>query len=195
MFSSKRYKETMFSGQRQEIHFETKTKFSTLDQPILLKKNYIIKSNGITVQYILKNEGPIAVQGKFAVESNFAELNLLNPNYKPYNIEIVSGESITQGTSEKPCRESVHDGLVKNASAAQVTDCNSNVSFMFTPNEEAGVTFFPVTFKRRNMDTDILQNESRTFVTAFVWDVDLAAGMEVEKTINLTITQTRKKRK
>ena len=195
MFSSKRYKETMFSGQRQEIHFETKTKFSTLDQPILLKKNYIVKSNGITVQYILKNEGPIAVQGKFAVESNFAELNLLNPNYKPYDIEIVSGEKIARGTSEKPCRESIQDGLAQKASAVQITDSNSNVTFVFTPNEEAGVTFFPVTFKRRNMDTDILQNESRTFVTAFVWDVDLAAGMEVEKTINLTINQTRKKRK
>ena len=66
---------------------------------------------------------------------------------------------------------------------------------MFTPNEEAGVTFFPVSIKRRNMDTDILQNESRTFVAALMWDVDLAAGMEVEKTINLTITQTRKRRK
>ncbi len=195
MFSAKRYKETFFSSQKQEIRFETKTKFSTLDQPILLKKNYIVKSNGITVQYILKNEGPVAVQGKFAVESNFAELNLLNPNYKPYNIEIVSGEKIAQGTSEKPCRESVQGGLVQKASAVQITDANSNVTFVFTPNEEAGVTFFPVTFKRRNMDTDILQNESRTFVTAFVWDVDLAAGMEVEKTINLTINQTRKKRK
>lgn len=195
MFSSKRYKEVLFSSQKQEIQFETKTKFSTLDQPILLKKNYIIKSNGITVQYILKNEGPIAVQGKFAVESNFAELNLLNPNYKPYNIEIVSGENIITGSSSDPCRKLVKDGLVQKASAVQITDSNSNVSFMFTPNEEAGVTFFPVSIKRRNMDTDIVQNESKTFVASFLWDVDLAASMEVEKTINLTITYTRKHRK
>lgn len=195
MFSAKRYKEVLFSSQKQEIHLETKTKFSTLDQPILLKKNYIIKSNGITVQYILKNEGPIAVQGKFAVESNFAELDLLNPNYKPYNIEIVSGQNLVNGTSAKPCADDIPGGLAQKASAVQITDCNSNVSFMFTPNEEAGVTFFPVTFKRRNMDTDILQNESRTFVTAFIWDVDLAAGMEIEKTISLTITHTRKRRK
>lgn len=195
MFSAKRYKELFFSSQKQEIHLETKTKFSTLDQPILLKKNYIIKSNGITVQYILKNEGPIAVQGKFAVEANFAELDLLNPNYKPYSIEIVSGQDLVNGTSAAPCVQSVSGGLVQKASAVQITDCNSNVSFMFTPNEEAGVTFFPVTFKRRNMDTDILQNESRTFVAAFIWDVDLAASMEIEKTINLTITHTRKRRK
>ncbi len=195
MFSAKRYKETMFSSPRQEIHFEAKTRFSTLDQPILLKKNYIVKSNGITVQYILKNEGPIAVQGKFAVESNFAELNLLSPNYKPYSIEIVSGQDIVSGTSAARCHESVPGGLVPKASAVQITDSNSSVSFMFTPNEEAGVTYFPVAFKRRNMDTDILQNESRTFVAAFIWDVDLAAGMEIEKTINLTITQTRKRRK
>ncbi|MCR5045551.1 MAG: DUF1926 domain-containing protein [Treponema sp.] len=195
MFSAKRYKEVLFSSPRQEIHFETKTKFSTLDQPISLKKNYIVKSNGITVQYILKNEGPITVQGKFAVESNFAELDLLNPNYKPYSIEIVTGQNIVIGTSDNYCRQTVQDGLIQKASALQITDSNSNVSFMFTPNEEAGVTFFPVTFKRRNMDTDILQNESRTFVTAFIWDVDLAASMEIEKTINLTITQTRKRRK
>ena len=195
MFSAKRYREVLFSSQRQEIHFETKTKFSTLDQPILLKKNYIIKSNGITVQYILKNEGPIAVQGKFAVESNFAELDLLNPNYKPYNIEIASGQSIINGTSATSCADKIPDGLAQKAAAVQITDCNSNVSFTFMPNEEAGVTYFPVTFKRRNMDTDILQNESRTFVTAFIWDVDLAAGMEIEKTISLTITHTRKRRK
>lgn len=195
MFSAKRYKEVLFSSQRQEIHFETKTKFSTLDQPISLKKNYTVKSNGISVQYILKNEGPIAVQGKFAVESNLAELDLLNPNYKPYSIEIVAGERIEQGSSDKACRESVPGGLVANASAVQITDANSNVTFVFTPNEEAGVTFFPVTFKRRNMDTDLLQNESCAFVTAFIWNVDLAAGMEVEKTINLTINQTRKRRK
>lgn len=195
MFSAKRYREVLFSSQRQEIQFEAKTKFSTMDQPILLKKNYIVKSNGITVQYILKNEGPIAVQGKFAVESNLAELDLLSPNYKPYNIEIVSGQNIMNGTSASYCREIVQGGLVAKASAVQITDSNSNVSFMFTPNEEAGVTFFPVTFKRRNMDTDILQNESRTFVSAFIWDVDLAAGMEIEKTINLTITQTRKRKK
>ena len=195
MFSAKRYREVSFSSQRHEIHLETKTKFSTLDQPISLKKNYTVKSNGITVQYILKNEGPIAVQGKFAVESNLAELALLNPNYKPYSIEIVSGQSIVKGTSAAGCKETVPGGLVTGASAVQITDENSNVSFVFTPNEEAGVTFFPVTFKRRNMDTDILQNESRTFVSAFVWNVDLPAGMEVEKTINLTISQTKKRKK
>ncbi len=195
LFSAKRYNETAFSGPRQEIHLETRTNFSTLNQPILLKKNYIVKSNGISVQYILKNEGPIAVKGKFAVESNFAELNLLNPNYKPYNIEVVSGTEIVSGFSTEPCCKSVRDGLIQKASAIQISDCNSNVSFMFTPNEEAGVTFFPVTFKRRNMDTDIVQNESRTFVAAFIWDVDLAAAMEVEKTISLTITYTRKHKK
>ena len=122
-------------------------------------------------------------------------LNLLNPNYKPYNIEIVAGENIITGSSAEPCCKTIKDGLVQKASAVQITDSNSNVSFMFTPNEEAGVTFFPVSIKRRNMDTDIVQNESKTFVASFVWDVDLAASMEVEKTINLTITYTRKHRK
>ncbi len=195
MFSAKRYQETFFSSQKQEIRFEARTKFSTLDQPILLKKNYAVKSNGITVQYILKNEGPVAVQGKFAVESNFAELYLLNPDSKPYKIEIVSGENVVTGSSAEPCRDLFKDGIAQNVSAVQISDENSNMSFVFTPNEEAGATYFPVTFKRRNMDTDILQNESRTFVTALIWDVDLAAGMEVEKTINLTISQTRKRRK
>ena len=194
MFSAKRYKESLFSSARQEIHLEAKTKFSTLDQPILLKKNYTIKSNGITVQYILKNEGPITVQGKFAVESNFAELNLLNPNYKPYNIEVVSGETIISGSSAEPCCKKNKDGLIQRASAVQITDLNSNVSFMFTPNEEAAVTFFPVNIQRRNMDTDIVQNESKTFVAAFIWDVDLKASMEVEKTISMTINYTKKRK-
>lgn len=194
LFSARRYREVSFSSKRQEIHFEASTNFSTLDQPILLKKNYVVKSDGIQVQYILINQGPVAVRAKFAVESNFAELNLLNPGYTPYNIEIVSGDNVIFGSSEKACTTLIKDGLLQNASALQVTDRNSNVNFIFTPNENAAVTFFPVTFKRRNMESDIVQNESRTFVTALIWDVDLAAGMEVEKTINLSITYRKHKK-
>lgn len=195
LFSAKRYKEIAFSSQKQEIVLEAKTQFSTMDQPISLKKKYIVKSSGIVVQYILKNEGPIAVKAKFAVEANLAELNLLGTDYKPYNIELASGGEIIGGTSDVACYEKVQGGLLQKVSAMQITDSNSNVSFVFTPNEEAGATYFPVTFKRRNMDSDIVQNESRTFVSALVWDVDLPAGLEVEKTISLTIAYSRKAKK
>lgn len=194
-FSANIYKEISFSSQKQEILLETRTRFSTLDQPISLRKKYIVKSSGIQLQYILKNEGPIAIKAKFAVETNLAELNLLESDYKPYNIELVSAGEILSGTSDIPCHANVESGVVQKVSALQITDANSNVSFVFAPNEEAGVAYFPVAFRRRNMEGDIVQNESRTFVSAFLWDLDLPAGMEVEKTISLTVSYMRRQRK
>lgn len=102
---------------------------------------------------------------------------------------------ILSGTSDIPCHANVESGVVQKVSALQISDANSNVSFVFTPNEEAGVTYFPVAFRRRNMEGDIVQNESRTFVSAFLWDLDLPAGMEVEKTISLAVSYMRRQRK
>lgn len=195
LFSANIYREVAFSSQKQEILLETKTRFSTLDQPISLKKKYVVKSSGIQLQYILKNEGPVAVKAKFAVETNLAELNLLGSDYKPYNIELVSAGEILNGKSDIPCHVTVEGGVIQKVSALQITDTNSNVSFVFAPNEEAGVTYFPVAFRRRNMEGDIVQNESRTFVSAFLWDLDLPAGMEVEKTISLSVSYIRRQRK
>ena len=195
LFSANIYREVAFSSQKQEILLETRTRFSTLDQPISLKKKYVVKSSGIQLQYILKNEGPVAVKAKFAVETNLAELNLLGSDYKPYNIELVSAGEILSGKSDIPCHATVEGGVIQKVSALQITDTNSNVSFVFAPNEEAGVTYFPVAFRRRNMEGDIVQNESRTFVSAFLWDLDLPAGMEVEKTISLSVSYIRRQRK
>lgn len=195
LFSARRYREISFSSQKQEILLETRTRFSTMDQPILLRKKYSVNSNGILVQYIIRNEGPIAVKAKFAVEMNLAELNLLGSDYKPYNFELVSAGSVIAGTSDSACHLAFDGGIVDKVSAMQISDANSGVSFVFTPNEEASVTYFPVSFRRRNMDGDIVQNESRTFVSAFIWDLDLPAGMEVEKTISFALSYARKQRK
>lgn len=195
LFSTRRYREVSFSSQKQEILFEARTKFSTLDQPILLRKKYSVNSNGILVQYIIRNEGPIAVKAKFAVEMNLAELNFLGSDYKPYNFELVSSGSVIAGTSDSACHLASSGGIMENVSAMQISDVNSGVSFVFTPNEEAGVTYFPVTFRRRNIDGDVVQSESRTFVSAFVWDLDLCAGMEVEKSISFALSYARKQRK
>lgn len=195
LFSARRYREISFSSQKQEILLEARTKFSTMDQPILLRKKYSVNSNGILVQYIIRNEGPIAVKAKFAVEMNLAEFYLLGSDYKPYNFELVSAGSVIAGTSDSACHPAFDGGVVGKVSAMQISDANSGVSFVFTPNEEAGVTYFPVAFRRRNMDGDIVQNESRTFVSAFIWDLDLSVGMEVEKTISFALSYARKQRK
>lgn len=195
LFSARRYREISFSNQKQEIVLEARTRFSAMDQPILLHKKYSVNSNGILVQYIIRNEGPIAVKAKFAVEMNLAELDLLRSDYRPYSFELVSSESVIAGTSDSACHCSVEGGVVENVSAMQISDANSGISFVFTPNEEAGVTYFPVTFRRRNMDGDIVQNESRTFVSAFIWDLDLPAGMEMEKTISFALSYARRQRK
>lgn len=194
-FSNNRYRELGFSSQRHEIQLGTYSTFSSRKLPISLKKNYIVKSNGLSVQYILKNNSEEHLKARFASESNLTETAFLSADYVPYQIEAVSGGEIKASSSESACYTMSRDGLLHDISAVQVSDLNSNVSFMFEPNENSYLTFSPITFKRRQADAETALDADRTFCMALVWDVDLEPGMEMEKTINLSITYSRKRKK
>ena len=165
IFSKTLFSESMFDSQRREVVLLGRGRFSEMQQTLSLRKKYITTSSGIAVQYILKNESPLVVKAKLVTELNFADTHFSDDNC--YTMEIISA-----GTKKTPAK----NALITDVSYVQLTDTLSNVAFVLDPNENAGVVICPVSSK-----------EGRTVSVALCWDVDLAAGREIEKTVNFSI--------
>lgn len=187
VFSGNIYRESYYNAQKREIFLETNSFFPSLDQTILLKKKYTIFPNGIQVQYIIKNTSPIFLKAKFVVESNFAQTNFGEKGFDGYKIDVVDNSLLQEKTSESL-------SFMKNVDAFQLSDTDNNISFMFEPNETANLVSYPITFMRKKTDSGKLEPAGRTLSLSLAWDVNLACGMEMEKTINLTIIPVKKRK-
>ena len=171
VFSKTLFSESMFDSQRREVILLGRGRFSEMQQTLSLRKKYITTSSGIAVQYILKNESPLVVKAKLVTELNFADTHFEKDIC--YTMEIISA-----GTKKTPEK----NALINDVSYVQLTDMFSNVAFVLEPNESAGVVICPVSSK-----------DGRTISVALCWDVDLAAGREIEKTVNFSIMAHRPK--
>lgn len=191
IFSEKQYKEVAFVKQRNEIHLESQASFGSYKQNVLLKKKYTITSNGLTVQYILKNNSSNQLKAKFAVESNFAQTTFKNLPL----LNVVSNGEVKEFSTDKSCAKLYSSGQLKNVSAVQFMDIENNTSFLFEPNENSSLTFSPMTFLRPKDSSQNLETIGKLLSLALIWDVELEGGMEMEKTINFTITYSKKKSK
>lgn len=188
VFSNTDFVEKKFDNKRMEVQMEGKGDYSSLNQPVTLRKNYLISSAGFVVQYILKNESPLALRGHFVVESNFAQTCFedCKTSGSQYSTEVlVEGNRIEPGETNRLIPSGV--------SLVQVTDCADKTSFRFEPNEDCG--FINYEFgNKRPIDDDNIVLTSKTYVTTLFWDVDLAAGMEMEKTVNFSIVPAKKRK-
>lgn len=182
IFANKKYNQVLFSSKRQEIRLECSGLFSSQKQPVKLKKNYFITSNGLTVQYILKNESTVPLSGKLTVESNFSR----SDEKLIYKMEVLSN-----GEKKELVTDDSKNSVINKVSFAQIVDTQSNVAFIFEPNENASLIYSQISFMRPN-DKEENVIAGRTFSVAFAWDVQLPPGMEMEKTINFTIVANKK---
>lgn len=187
VFSGNVYKEVSFSSQKHEICLETNSKFPDLNQTINLKKKYVVTTNGIMVQYIIKNTSPIALKAKFVVESNFAQTCFNQESFSSYKIDVVNDNQVEAKTPESL-------EFMRNVDAFQIIDSDNNVAFTFEPNETANLVTYPIVFMRKTTDSSKLEPAGRTLSLSLAWDVDLAAGMEMEKTINFAIVPGKKRK-
>ena len=189
IFSQVSFTQTGFDKKRHEIKLTGLGEYSALKLPVSLRKNYIINSNGFTVQYILKNESPLALKAALVVESNFAQTDFSSADCNSYSVEVIAGgEKSNLDAITAP--ECMHD-----ISFMQITDTANDISFVYEPNEDADITCMPLYFHRPQPQNGNLQVAGTTFLASLCWNVDLAAGMEMEKTINFTIiTPKRRKR-
>ena len=101
VFSRIYYKEIKFSSSRKELILLAEAEYKPTHQKVSLRKKYIFNSNGMTVQYILKNESAKPMQLKFAVESNFADVSFENGIIHYFNIEAANQEKSIQLSNQK----------------------------------------------------------------------------------------------
>lgn len=188
IFSRVLFAQKNFDSQKHEIQLIGKGEFGALQQPVILTKKYIANSNGFTVQFILKNESPIALKAHLVVESNFAQTDFSSADSNSYTVEaIASDEKCTPDAKRSP-------KTVSKVSFVQINDSVNDISFVYEPNEDASLLCMPISFRRPNSEKATPVPAGTTFVVSLCWDVDLAAGMEMEKTINFAIVLPKKKR-
>lgn len=193
IFSKSLYSEINFSEAHHEITLFATALFKE-KQKISLRKKYTMNSNGLMVQYILKNESSDILRAKFAVESSFAQTNFNAKDYNPFSLDILSGgtkQEIDTSTSSSQLNES---GRLKDVEGIWITDTDNNITFVFESNENCGLTFAPIVFNRPEYTTGELVPASMTFANAMFWDIELAPGMEMEKTINFSVYTSKRKR-
>ena len=187
VFSRIYYREAKFSPSHMELQLLAEAEYKPTHQKVSLRKKYIFNSNGMTVQYILKNESSSRMHLKFAVESNFADVSFEDGKVNYFTIEVADQKKVTQVLSNK--------NMVANVEAARLTDSAKGIAFSFEPNETCGYFYLPLIFKRPDFNKNVLQTCAATFVSTLFWDIDIESGKETEKTINFTINSVRKDKK
>lgn len=194
VFSRIQYEEIKYSQSHHEIQLGAKAIWKPGNQKIYIRKKYIINSDGMYVQYIIKNESEKNLHAKFAVEMNIA-----NTDFDEENITYNSIELVDNG--EKFCPENnntyefLKNNKLKNVAVARISDTDSGTSFVFEPNENCGFCYNPIIFKRQNVSDGEIVPADLTNVSTLFWDINLEPKMETEKSINFTIIPYKKKRK
>lgn len=187
LFSSVQFSERKVTVKRKEIQLEARGEFSLGNVPVRLRKNYSFSSSGISVQYILKNEGQPDIDGIFAVELNFAQ-SRFDRSYsggQQYSCELIAdGNRLSLSASEPFFAGS---GI----SLLQVKDSADKRLFVIEPNEESGLvcSLIPV---RRPAGGKTEADCSFVYSVSLCWKISLAAGVETEKTINVAIVPVKK---
>jgi hypothetical protein len=176
LFHNRHYSEVLFNRIRKEIRLQTTGIFGTL--PVSLKKNYFLSDNGIQVQYILTNQGDKKLTACFAVSSAFCPPGNRREERK---IELVIN------TEHQDIPAAARFARPDGVSCVQFTDEPNNVSIILEPNEASGFLLNPgVSEENGNAATVCCVN---------YWPIELEPGMQMEKTINMTIRTPAKKRK
>lgn len=194
IFSKYIYSELDFNAQHKEVQLFASAKFQKR-QKISLRKKYVCQSSGMMVQYILKNESSEILNAKFAVESSFAQTNFNAKDFNAFSLDIVSGGKKQEIDTKTSSRQLNDSGKLSDVEGIWVTDTDNNITFVFEPNESCGMSFNPIVFNRPEYTTGDLVPAGMTFANTMFWDITLAPGMEMEKTINFTIYSHKRAKK
>ncbi len=183
VFPSVLYQEMLVDRARHEVFLKASGAFGALRVPVSLKKNYTVSENSVKVQYILKNEGPFAAAGWFAVESN---LSLPGCGEKEQKVEVIENDE--KRVLPPPSQFRSSSGI----SYVQVDDIVSDVQFVFEPNENAGISVSPLVITRPLGGKMAPRYQATTLV--FFWHMDLAPGYETAQPLSCRIVTGRKRR-
>lgn len=194
VFSQVHYTEIKFAPNRHEIHLSANAVFTPTKQEVSLKKKYIINSEGMNVQYILRNNSSKPLKAKFAVESNFNNVNYVNSKSYDFTIDVLNnGEKQNIDSSVSTVKLNKKD-KINCVDFVRINDVDNEVSFSFEPNELCSYYYRPIIFKRP-VSKEQVKDGGKTSVSTLVWDINIDSGKETEKNINFTISSNRRIKK
>ncbi len=153
VFSRIQYSEVKYSNTHHEIKLAASAVCLPSKQKVYLRKNYIINSTGMYVQYIIRNDSDKRLNAKFVVESNFAHTSFNQENITYYDLELVNNGNKIKLQSDVSSKELSLNGDVNNISVARITDIDNGISFYFEPNEDCGFTYIPLVFNRPDFNS------------------------------------------
>lgn len=195
IFSRIQYSEVKYSQSHHEIELFASAIFPETKQKISLRKKYLINSNGMNVQYIVKNESNKNFKAKFAVESNLAHINFTPETPAYYELDVIdNGKKLSIDTT-KTTEKLTRTKQLKNVYVLRLSDVENGVAFDFEPNESSNYCFIPLTFRRPDFSTNKIAPVGLTYVSTLYWSLDIEPGMEIEKNISFTISSIKKQKK
>ncbi len=177
-FGNVLFSEKKFDGKRKEIVLESESIFSQLKMPVSLQKKIIASSTGFMIQYILKNISPFHLKAFFAVTLNLVQTDFSNKQGNQYQLELIQDGNRIKVSNDK-CN------LKKGVSMLQILDTTGKIALLLEPNEEAGFIYEHESPKTQSEDA--CNDRIR-----FYWNVDLASGRAMEKTVNFMLIPSRK---
>ena len=182
-FANTRFSEKKLDYRRKQLHTECRSLFASL--PVYLRKSYTFFSDGISVQYILRNEGNDDLDGIFAVEFTFAQTRFDKKfeGGSQYSAELIlDGERKTIGTGFE-----ASGGL----SFFQLKDSGDKHILIVEPNEDSGISLAKIPCYRP-AEGFFLKEVSSSLSLVLFWDVCLPPSMEKEKTVNFNVIPFKK---
>lgn len=193
VFSKIHYEQLKFISSRHELQLTANAIFNPTKQEVLLKKKYIINSDGMNVQYIIKNLSNKPLKAKFVVESNFNNVNFNQNHISYFNVEVLNKDERVVIDSENSTQKLNKKNKLCHVDFARIADLENGVTFSFEPNELCSYYYCPITFKRPSSINNKKENIGMTFVSSLMWDIDIESGKETEKNINFTISSVKKR--
>jgi hypothetical protein len=170
VFSTSVYQDVSIDSTRHEIQLKTNGLYGPLQQPLSLRKQYSFRNEGVQVQYILKNDSPLALSGTFLIESNLAVSR--SRQHEPL---------MTVYAHDQRADSRIVEGHYEDVSWIQLSDIDSGVRFTVDANENPSVSVLPIVCRS---DEDSRCGGARLFLS---WKVELGPGYETEKMIFMKI--------
>ena len=182
-FANTRFSEKKLDYRRKQLHTECCALFTSL--PVYLRKSYTFFSDGISVQYILRNEGDEVLDGVFAVELCFAQTR--------FDKKFEGGGQYTAEVILDGEKQEIKDNFEasEGLSFFQLRDSADKRIYIVEPNEDSGISFAKISCYRPASGF-VLKEVSSSRSLVLFWDISLPPSMEKEKTVNLSVIPTKK---
>ena len=184
VFANKFYQDVLQDKINMCVKFESASIIENENIPVSLKKIYNMKSDGMQLQYFLKNDSKSNLFSNFMMEVSLA-FDIVGK--KRSKLNIYSQEVVKEISAESFCNN------LKFLSVpwVQLEGIENKIKIMIELNEEGSVILVPI---YKKYDETKIENIVGIRLL-FYWSVKLQPGRDTEKTVFFKVFDSKKKRK